>query len=266
MQSSSGQGDNSVLAEPGQAEVSTHPAGLLVFDGVGKTFENGTCAFRDISFRLDEGEFVSIVGPSGCGKSSILRAASGLLQPSAGVLRRPDSDIGFVFQDATLLPWRSVRRNVELLLELDGVKDRDRLVDEALDLVGLTAFADHLPRQLSGGMRMRTSLARGLVLNPRLFLFDEPFGALDEITRERLQMELSRLFVARRFGGLFITHSVFEAVFLSTRVLVMSQQPGEITAEFDVPFATPRASELRFEPEFSALCAEVSAALKDSHR
>jgi NitT/TauT family transport system ATP-binding protein len=173
-----------------------------------------------------------------------------------------------VFQDATLLPWRTVRRNVELFAELEGVSkaDRARRVAENVALVGLQGFEDKYPKQLSGGMRMRASLARSLVMEPDIFLFDEPFGALDEITRERLNDELLGLFQRKRFGALFITHSIMEAVFLSTRVLVMSARPGRILQSFDVPFAHPRSHDLRFDPAFAELAGEVSHALRGAHQ
>jgi len=244
----------------------TNESPLLSLTEVGKTYADGTVAFQDVSFTLDRGEFITIVGPSGCGKTSLLRTASGLMKPSTGVLER-DADLGFVFQDASLLPWRTVQKNVELLVELRGIKGRSAAVAEALEIVQLSDFADRYPHQLSGGMRMRASLARWLVLDPQLFLFDEPFGALDEITRELLQVELSRLFSTGRIhGGLFITHSIMEAVFISTRVMVMSRRPGEICAEFEIPFEWPRPAELRFDPAYNALCAEVSEALKEAYR
>jgi NitT/TauT family transport system ATP-binding protein len=168
-----------------------------------------------------------------------------------------------VFQEATLLEWRSALRNVELVGELRGAgkADRRRRAQEALDLVGLTGFEKQHPRQLSGGMRMRVSIARALVAEPDLALFDEPFGALDEITRLRMQTELQSLFELKNFAGLFITHSVSEAVYLSTRVVVMSGRPGRVVADIPVPWSYPRPPELRFEPEFAALTGEVSAAL-----
>ncbi|MCU0274827.1 MAG: ABC transporter ATP-binding protein [Acidimicrobiales bacterium] len=238
----------------------------LAFRDVALTYPDGTEAVRDVSFVVRRGELVTVVGPSGCGKSTLLRLASGLLEPTAGAVDADRARIGYVFQDPTLLPWRTVRRNVELLAELHGVPaaERTRLAQEAIDLVGLSGFEDHRPRALSGGMRMRTSLARSLTLRPEVFLFDEPFGAVDEITRVRLNEETLDLFLRERFAGLFITHSVSEAVFLSTRVLVMSPRPGRIVAELAVPFRHPRPAELRFDPAFAELCGHVSAALREA--
>ena len=241
---------------------------VLRFTGVSKAFPDGTVALEGVDLDVARGEFVTVVGPSGCGKSTLLRIASGLSPATTGTARTSAERVGYVFQDATLLPWRTVQRNVELLAELEGFdKDAARSAAvEAIELVGLTGQERKLPRALSGGMRMRTSLARSLVLDPGLFLFDEPFGALDEITRERLNDELLRLSAAKGFGALFITHSVSEAVYLSTRVLVMSGRPGRVVASFDVPFGGARTPELRFIPEFAALCGEVSAALRGGHR
>jgi len=245
---------------------------LLDFHDVEMTFPDGTVALRGVHLTVDRGEFVSVVGPSGCGKSTLLRIASGLEHASDGTAQVDASRIGYVFQDATLLPWRSVRDNVELLAELGGRSKEERRAkaDRAIELVGLTGFEKHLPKQLSGGMRMRTSLARSLTLDPELFLFDEPFGALDEITRERLNDELLRLFVEQRFAGLFITHSVSEAVYLSTKVVVMSGRPGTVVRSFDVPFPMtrdmPRDPDIRFTPEFAELVGEVSRALREGHR
>src|SRR5439155_6035215 len=214
-----------------------------------KTFPDGTHALDDVSLAVNEGELVAIVGPSGCGKSTLLRLASRLTPPSKGEISCAEGHLGYVFQDPTLLPWRTVQHNVELLAELAGVDraERVRLAAEAIVLTGLTGFERHRPRALSGGMRMRVSLARALTMRPRIFLFDEPFGALDEITRERLNGELLGLFARERFAGLFVTHSVSEATFLASRVLVMSPRPGRIVAEIDVPFGYPRPTELRFD-------------------
>jgi len=231
---------------------------------VGMTFPDGTQALENVSLSVTPGEFVTVVGPSGCGKSTLLRIASGLETQTQGSCAVDRDSIGYVFQDATLLPWRTVQRNIELLAELHGETKAEcqRRAQDAISLVGLDGFADKYPRQLSGGMRMRASLARSLVMKPRVFLFDEPFGALDEITRERLNDELLGLFQREGFAGLFITHSIAEAVYMSTRVLVMSPRPGRITASFDIPFAYPRDHDLRYSPEFAELCGQVSHALR----
>ena len=246
-----------------EARSSKHGA-ALDFDQVTKVFPDGTHALDEVSFALDRGEFVSVVGASGCGKSTLLRIASGLLPASGGSYSLADENLGYVFQDATLLPWRTVQNNVELFAELHDIPSQERaaLALDAIDLVGLTGFEGHHPRRLSGGMKMRVSLARSLTLSPKLFLFDEPFAALDEMTRERMADELLRLFASENFAALFITHNLYEAVYLSTRVLVMSARPGRIVAEFEVPFGYPRSQELRFDPEFAALTGEVSAALR----
>ena len=241
--------------------------GALSFDEIGMVFPDGTEALRNITFSVDKGEFVTVVGPSGCGKSTLLRIASGLLEPTAGSVEVDRDRLGYVFQDATLLPWRTVRQNVELLAELHGFDsaERRRLSTDAIDLVGLDDFENHYPNSLSGGMKMRASLARTLTLKPPVFLFDEPFGAVDEITREYLNEETQRLFQSEGFAGLFITHSIREAVFMSTKVYVMSARPGRIVASFDVPFDHPRQPELRFDPDFARLSGEVSLALRGSH-
>jgi NitT/TauT family transport system ATP-binding protein len=228
------------------------------------TFPDGTEALCDISFTVERGEFVTVVGPSGCGKSTLLRITAGLLAPTDGTVTVDRAHLGYVFQDATLLPWRTVWRNVELLAELRGVPKAERSARArmAIDMVGLTGFEGHYPKALSGGMRMRASLARTLALEPPVFLFDEPFGAVDEITRERLNEQTLALFEREGFAGLFITHSINEAVFLSTRVLVMSRRPGRIVAELAVPFPYPRPPELRFDADFATLGGEVSAALR----
>ncbi len=238
--------------------------GALRFEDVGMVFPDGTEAVSEVSFAVEPGEFVTVVGPSGCGKSTLLRIASGLLEPTSGRVLVDREHLGYVFQDATLLPWRPVRRNVELLAELRGMPERERRerAAEAIRLVGLDGFEDHYPKSLSGGMKMRASLARTLTLRPPVFLFDEPFGAVDEITREHLNEQTQELFRREGFAGLFITHSISEAVFMSTRVLVMSPRPGRIVASFEVPFAYPRSPELRFDPAFGELSGEVSRALR----
>jgi NitT/TauT family transport system ATP-binding protein len=241
---------------------------MLAFTGVGRTFPDGTQALHDVGLAVDSGEFVSVVGPSGCGKSTLLRLASGLDTPTTGHVDVASRRVGYVFQDPTLLPWRTVRKNVELLAELEHLPkaERQARVTEAIGLVGLKGFEKHRPRSLSGGMRMRTSLARSLVLQPDVFLFDEPFGALDEMSRERLNDELLALFANRGFAALFITHSVAEAVYMSTRVAVMSPRPGQILGEVSIPFAYPRQPELRYTEEFAKVAGEVSDLLRDVPR
>jgi NitT/TauT family transport system ATP-binding protein len=244
--------------------VAAPSAATLSLRRVTKTWPDGTHALDEIDLDLGPGELVTIVGPSGCGKSTVLRIVAGLEAATGGEVVVPESLPGCVFQQANLLPWRSVVGNVELFLQLDKVPSaaRKEAVDEALQLVGLDRFRDHLPHQLSGGMQMRAALARALVTRPELLLFDEPFAAVDELLREKLQEELSRLFAARRFAGLFITHSVAEAVFLSTRVVVMTPQPGAIEEVIDVPFPHPRTEELRFDPAYVAICHQVSKAMR----
>jgi NitT/TauT family transport system ATP-binding protein len=240
------------------------PDGSLQFTGVSKRFDDGTLALLPVSFSALPGELVAIVGPSGCGKSTLLRLAAGLTSASTGTITVGARNVGYVFQDPTLLPWRSVRRNVELLGELHGVPKPDRraAAAAAIAAVGLAGFEDKYPRALSGGMKMRASLARALTMSPDVFLFDEPFGAVDEITRERLNDELLRLFQARRFSALFVTHSVTEAAFLASRVLVMSERPGRILADLAVPFPYPRLPELRYDPAFAQVTGKIGAALR----
>jgi len=242
----------------------TTSASALRFSDVTKEFSGGTTALADTSLEVSPGEFVAVVGPSGCGKSTLLRIASGLDHATGGTVDVGAQRLGYVFQDATLLPWRSVLENVGLFAELEKMPrvERNRRITEVIELVSLTGFEKHLPHQLSGGMRMRVSLARSLVLDPDVFLFDEPFGALDEITRERMNDELLRTFELRAFAALFVTHSVAEAVFLSTRVVVMSGRPGRVIADIAVPFDYPRVPELRYTPEFGSLCGEVSQHLR----
>ena len=248
-------------------------AGLVIAREIDKRFSSGIEALRGVDLSIERGQFVSIVGPSGCGKSTFLRLVAGLDEPTAGTLtvdgrtpkdaRREQLDLAFIFQDATLLPWRSVARNVGLPLELREQTDADR-VRQVIDMVGLADFADAYPAQLSGGMRMRASIARALATNPELLLLDEPFGALDEITRQRLNEELLRLWQEDRWTGLFITHNVYEAVFLSQRVLVMSARPGQLIADIAIPFDLPRDPDLRSTPEFVQLAETISHQLGEA--
>lgn len=210
---------------------------------------------------------MSIVGPSGCGKSTLLRIASGLLEPSSGSVIRNGS-LQFVFQDSTLLPWRNVRKNIALNLELDDLDRHEinRRVDNVLQLVSMQDSAEKIPRQLSGGMKMRTSLARSLVCEPDIFLFDEPFSALDEFSRERLNSDLRAILARINAASLFITHSISEAVFLSDRVLVMSPRPGHIIEEFVIPFGSVRDDELRYTPEFALLTGRIASTFRSIQR
>ncbi|QRY40505.1 ABC transporter ATP-binding protein [Microbacterium hominis] len=236
----------------------------LAFRDVAKVFDTGTRALEDVSIDVRPGEFVSVVGPSGCGKSTLLRLAAGLDAATEGEIDVRADTTSFVFQEATLLEWRSAQRNVELVGELAGVAkaERRRRAAEVLDLVGLSGFEDQHPRALSGGMRMRVSIARALVAEPQLALFDEPFGALDEITRLKMQTELQRLFQLKGFAAMFITHSISEAVYLSSRVLVMSGRPGRIVDDIELPWSYPRSPELRYEPEFGRIVGHLSHALE----
>ena len=236
---------------------------ILTFDNVSKNFEK-IRALENVNISVEHGEFLALVGPSGCGKSTILRIASGLDYPSSGTINTSTKKVGYVFQDSTLMPWRTVRKNVELLAELEKI-DKESIkkkADDIIELVGLQDFADHYPIALSGGMKMRASLARSLVLEPELFLFDEPFGALDLITRGRLNVELMQLYNSKNFTSLFVTHSVEEALYLSSRVLVFSGRPGTIKSEFKVPFEYPRKADIRYTTEFAELAGEVGKVLE----
>ena len=239
----------------------------LRMTNISLTFADGTQALDNLNLNIQSGEFVTVVGPSGCGKSTLLQLASGLLAQTQGRCEVDRTSLGYVFQDPTLLPWRTVRRNVELNAELAGMDKPSRLkaANAAIDLVNLTGNEDKYPKQLSGGMKMRCSLARSLVLQPNLFLFDEPFAALDEITREHLNDELLHLFQNQNFASLFITHSIQEAVFLSTRVLVMSARPGRIIAEHAIDFPYPRHPDIRYQSDFAEICGKISADLKVAH-
>jgi NitT/TauT family transport system ATP-binding protein len=243
---------------------------------VGKTYSTGVVALDDISFDVEAGQFVSLVGPSGCGKSTLLRIIAGLGAISEGSVlveglppvesRKQRGDTGFVFQDATLMPWRNVLANVELPLELRGVRraDRRETALRALETVGLTNFTAAYPRELSGGMKMRVSLARALAAGPRLLLMDEPFGALDEITRQRLNGELLTLCALANWTVVFVTHNVFEAVFLSSRILVMSRQPGRHVTEVDVNLPYPRTAGVRTAPDYTRVVGQVLNCLEDA--
>ena len=242
-------------------------APLFAARSVGRDFANGLRALDGASLTVAQGDFVSLVGPSGCGKSTLLRLIAGLDSPTRGAIEwplgRPSAGgIGVVFQEPTLMPWATVTENVRLPLRLTGRNDHwPDAVAAAIDLVGLRDFAGSYPRQLSGGMKMRAALARALVTKPRLLLLDEPFAALDEITRFKLNEDLLRIWQALGCAVLFVTHSVFEAVFLSGRVAVMSPRPGHVIADRLNPLPYPRLSALRTEPAYGQQCRLVSEAL-----
>jgi NitT/TauT family transport system ATP-binding protein len=244
--------------------------------GVGKVFGSGTDsveALSDIDLSLSPGDFVSLIGPSGCGKSTLLRLIADLAQPSRGELivngksprqARLDRDYGMVFQAATLLDWRTVRKNVELPLEIMDFDAgaRTARAEEMLTLVQLDRFADHFPWQLSGGMQQRVAIARALAFSPAILLMDEPFGALDEMTRELMQQEVLRIWEETAITVVFVTHSIPEAVFLSTRVLVMSPRPGTISEELVVDLPRRRDEDTREDPHYFELVTEVREALR----
>jgi len=236
----------------------------VALSGVSKTFGNGTVAVAPLDLSIAEGSFTSLVGPSGCGKSTLLRMIAGLASPSVGDVTRKDGTTSFVFQDATLMPWATAAENVALPLRLVGASDIDQKVKEALARVGLEGFAKAYPRELSGGMRMRVSIARAIVTGPKLLLMDEPFAALDEFTRFRLNDDLYALWRHNRWTVVFVTHSIREAVFLSERVIVMSSRPGRIIGDVAIGLGA-RTPELRMGHAFSDQCAAVSTMLGDAH-
>ncbi len=252
---------------------------VIEVSGAEKVFANGTRALEPIDLGIRQGEFITLLGPSGCGKSTLLKMIANLLEPSSGDIRwwgkgfdhvgEDGKKLVFVFQDATLMPWASVRGNVRLPLDLAGAERKlaDARVDQALALVGLSKFDLSYPRQLSGGMQMRASIARALVTEPNVLLMDEPFGALDEITRNKLDQDLLDLWYEKKLTVVFVTHSIYEAVFLSTRVVVMAARPGRIMREVKIDAPYPRNEAFRVSQEFAMyardlqlLLAEASAA------
>ena len=252
------------------------PAGFAVsLRGVTKAYDSGVLALGPIDLEVRRGEFVSLLGPSGCGKSTALRLIAGLSAPTSGtvsVARPPVTEsgrhpVGFVFQEPTLMPWTTVRENVRLPLKLARVPSSSAMtrVDAALAQVGLTEFADAYPRELSGGMKMRVSLARALVTDPDILLMDEPFAALDEITRFRLNNDLLALWRNLRKTVIFVTHSVFESVYLSRRVLVMTTRPGRIASEIGIETSEPRGEDFRTSADYVAYCRKVSNALAPAY-
>jgi NitT/TauT family transport system ATP-binding protein len=245
----------------------------ISFDGVTKRYRNAAVALKGISLTVERGEFVTFLGPSGCGKSTLLKLASGLSSASEGLVRvngmTPENAreiMSFIFQDATLLPWRTVEQNVGLGLELEYAarnvrKDR---VERMLELVSLRPVAKRYPRELSGGMKMRVSIARALVSRPRILLMDEPFAALDEMTREHLNEELLRLYIEQKWTVLFVTHSVAEAVFLSSRIVILAAHPGRVAHEMKVDLPWPRTAETRESRAFEELVTRTSRLLREA--
>jgi NitT/TauT family transport system ATP-binding protein len=263
------------MAEP-TALSEVDMAGLAVsLRGVTKIYDSGVLALGPLDLDVGKGEFVSLLGPSGCGKSTALRLIAGLGAPTSGTVgvlhpaarARGAHCIGFVFQEPTLMPWTSVSENVRLPLKLAHAPaaEADARVHEALAQVGLSEFADAFPRELSGGMKMRVSLARALVTDPDILLMDEPFAALDEITRFRLNNDLLALWRKLRKTVVFVTHSVFESVYLSQRVIVMTSRPGRIVTEVRIATAEPRGEDFRTSADYAGYCRRVSDALAPSY-
>jgi NitT/TauT family transport system ATP-binding protein len=249
---------------------------LVSIHNVSKQFANGTLAIRGVDLDLRDGEFVSLLGPSGCGKSTLLRIIAGLGSPSAGTIEwptaphsasgEPQPDLGFVFQDPTLMPWSNTLKNVMLPMTLAGVSktDAEARAAEMLALVGLRGFEKSYPRELSGGMKMRVSIARALVIHPKILLMDEPFAALDEITRHKLNDDLLALWWQNRFTAVFVTHSVFESVYLSQRIVVMAARPGRVMADLRSEAPYPRDGLFRTSAEYAHLCRVASETLKQA--
>jgi len=242
---------------------------LLTLSNLSRRFADGTTALDGISADIAEGSFVSLVGPSGCGKSTLLRLVAGLDRPTGGTITWRDGqpeDVGFVFQDATLMPWATVFDNVWLPHKLRGIarEEARTQIEEALALVGLAGRETAYPRELSGGMRMRVSIARALSLKPRVLLMDEPFAALDEITREKLNDDLNRLWSEHKWTVLYVTHSVYEAAFLSTRILVLPARPAPFLADVAVDAPVDRDDTWRGNAGFARLTADVTARLRDA--
>ena len=242
---------------------------LVAATRLSKTFRNGVAALDQIDLAVPRGAFLSLLGPSGCGKSTLLRLIAGLTPPSAGAITWPSGQgarIGFVFQEPTLMPWADVWHNVYLPLRLEGIDKAaaSERIAATLAAMGLDGFAHVYPRELSGGMKMRVSIARALVTEPQLLLLDEPFAALDEITRFRLNEDLLRLWRQHGWTVVFVTHSVFESVFLSNRIVVMTKRPGRVAAEVAIDLPYPREGALRTAPEYSAECRRLSQLLAEA--
>jgi NitT/TauT family transport system ATP-binding protein len=248
--------------------MSQHPA--IAISHVNKVYSNGTIALQDMNLTIGETEFISLVGPSGCGKSTVLRLIAGLGKMNSGSILLSEGDkkpeLAFVFQEAALMPWANVIENVRLPLKLAGVPQRESLtmVQEALDLVNLTGFEDNYPRELSGGMKMRVSIARALVTQPKIMLMDEPFGALDDMTRSKLNSDLLSLWQQKRWTVVFVTHNISEAVYLSNRVIVMAPRPGRVVADVTIDAPYPRTEDFRTSHLCNDYCREVSVRLTEA--
>jgi NitT/TauT family transport system ATP-binding protein len=262
--------------DPLLADTVAEAPAVLYANGVEKTYPNGTRALDRVKLRIGRGEFVSLLGPSGCGKSTLLKMFAGLESPSAGHVRwwgegmatvdTPGRTLAMVFQEATLMPWARVADNVRLPLDLKGVPRAlaTPRVDQALALVGLAKFGQVYPRELSGGMQMRASIARALATEPNLLLMDEPFGALDEFTRNRLDADLRGLWAQRDLTVVFVTHSIYEAVYLSSRVIVMAARPGRVIADVPIEGPAVRGDDFRISPRFMAYCKQLSDLLVEA--
>jgi NitT/TauT family transport system ATP-binding protein len=241
---------------------------LLSLRGLGKTFDNGVEAIARLDLEIAEGEFLSLVGPSGCGKSTALRLIAGLLTPSRGTVNWPGGrpELGFVFQEATLMPWATALANARLPLDLKGVPRAaaEARAREVLARVGLAGFEKAYPRELSGGMKMRVSIARAMAARPQLLLMDEPFAALDELTRQALNDDLLKLWAEDGLTVIFVTHSVYESTYLSSRVAVMTKRPGRLAADIALPSPARRKASFRLSPEFSDNARRVSEALREA--
>ncbi len=239
-------------------------ATAIALHQVNKIYANGTIALQGVDLAVRQGEFISLVGPSGCGKSTVLKLIAGLAAPSNGYLESPgvegDRDLAYVFQDAALMPWATVLDNVHLPLKLKGQSlqvSRSR-IQAALNLVNLQGFEQSYPRELSGGMKMRVSIARALVTQPHILLMDEPFGALDEMSRSRLNSDLLKLWEQYHWTVVFVTHNIYEAVYLSNRVVVMGAQPGRILTEVPINEPHPRNEAFRTSPQFNQYCRDIA--------
>jgi len=246
-----------------------NPSSAFQLSDVSKVYTNGTVALKNLDLTVNEGQFVSLLGPSGCGKSTVLRMVAGLGKMSAGTIYWGGSSqrrLAYVFQEAALMPWATVQENVRLPLKLAGMSKAaaDTAVAEAIALVELRGFEHSYPRELSGGMKMRVSIARALVTKPEVLLMDEPFGALDEMTRSRLNSDLLHLWQQKQWTVVFVTHNIYEAVYLSNRVVVMAARPGRVVADVAIAAPYPRTEEFRTTPLFNNYCREISGCLANA--